>query len=64
MQKAGATIMLLQQNLDGERLASEIGRLMASPETISQMERSARALARSDAAERTVDLIEELQKNV
>ncbi|MDQ6786239.1 MAG: undecaprenyldiphospho-muramoylpentapeptide beta-N-acetylglucosaminyltransferase [Acidobacteriota bacterium] len=56
----GAARMILQKDLSGETLAREIKDLIEKPETISQMETAARALARRDAAEVTVDLIEEL----
>ena len=62
MQKAGASRMILQKDLTGPVLAEEIGRLIRSPETITAMERAAKKLARSDAAEATVDLIEELAR--
>lgn len=62
MMNAGAARMVLQQDLTGELLAKEIGELAASPEKIEEMERAAKKLARSDAAEATVDLIEELAK--
>ena len=43
-----------------ESLAKEIQDLLATPEKISEMENAARKLARRDAAEKTVDLMEEL----
>lgn len=61
---AGAAKMVLQQDLNGEVLASEIGSLIASPETITEMELAAKGMGRADAAENTVDIIEELKKNV
>lgn len=60
MEKAGAARMILQQDLNGEVLANEIRNLIASPEMIRSMEQAARRLGRRDAAEATVDLIEEL----
>jgi UDP-N-acetylglucosamine--N-acetylmuramyl-(pentapeptide) pyrophosphoryl-undecaprenol N-acetylglucosamine transferase len=60
MQKAGAARMILQPELSGERLAREIAGLVASPETITQMETASRNGARRDAAETAVDLMEEL----
>jgi UDP-N-acetylglucosamine--N-acetylmuramyl-(pentapeptide) pyrophosphoryl-undecaprenol N-acetylglucosamine transferase len=60
LEKGGAARMILQRDLSGESLANEILNLVDSPEKISEMETSARKLARADAAERTVDLIEEL----
>ncbi len=62
MQKAGAARMILQGDLNGDTLAKEISDLIASPDAIANMERSARKMARSDAAEATVDLIETLAR--
>jgi UDP-N-acetylglucosamine--N-acetylmuramyl-(pentapeptide) pyrophosphoryl-undecaprenol N-acetylglucosamine transferase len=58
----GAVRMILQKNLTGESLAKEIAELIGKPEKIAEMETSAKKLARSDAAEVTVDLIESLAK--
>ncbi len=63
LQTAGAARMILQRDLSGERLASEIRDLLASPERISDMETAARKMARRDAAEKTVDLMEEVVLN-
>jgi UDP-N-acetylglucosamine--N-acetylmuramyl-(pentapeptide) pyrophosphoryl-undecaprenol N-acetylglucosamine transferase len=60
----GAAKMILQSELSGESLASEIGRLIENPDAISKMEIAARAMGREDAAEKTADLIEELKQNV
>ena len=60
LQSAGGARMILQDELSGERLASEIIALMDSPDTISEMETAARKLARKDAAMTTVDLIERI----
>jgi UDP-N-acetylglucosamine:LPS N-acetylglucosamine transferase len=54
--------MILQANLSGERLATEIKTLAHQPELITAMEQSSRSLARGDAAAAVVDLIEELVK--
>ncbi len=59
-----AAKMILQKDLTGELLAGEIGILIESPEKIAEMEAAAKAIGREDAAERTVDLIEELKRNV
>jgi len=64
LQNAGAARMILQQDLTGELLAHKISELINEPEEIVQMELSAMHLGRPDAAERTVDLIEELKLNV
>ncbi len=60
MQKAGASRMILQKELSGEVLAEEISDLIGDPDAVTAMEKAAKEMARSDAAERTVDLIEEL----
>jgi UDP-N-acetylglucosamine--N-acetylmuramyl-(pentapeptide) pyrophosphoryl-undecaprenol N-acetylglucosamine transferase len=62
LQAAGAARMILQKDLSAENLAKEINDLINSPEKISAMETAAKKLARRDAAEVTVDLIEELAK--
>lgn len=61
-ENAGASKMLLQRDLNGEKLTEEISKLIASPEKLSAMELAAKKLGRKDAAEATVDLIEELAK--
>lgn len=63
LQKAGAVKMILQKDLTGESLAKEIVGLIDSPERISEMAASAKKLARSDAAEVSVDMIEEIIAN-
>jgi UDP-N-acetylglucosamine--N-acetylmuramyl-(pentapeptide) pyrophosphoryl-undecaprenol N-acetylglucosamine transferase len=60
LQAAGAARMILQEELTGERLASEITRLVHAPDEVTRMEESSRKLARGDAAAATVELIEEL----
>ena len=62
MQNAGAARMILQQNLDGETLAKEISQLVSSADAITNMELAAKKMARVDAAETTVDMIEELAR--
>jgi len=64
LERAGAARMILQEVLNGERLANEIEKLLRSPEDISSMEQAAKQLGREDAAERTVELIEVLKRNV
>ena len=59
-EKAGAAKMVLQADLNGQKLAGEIKRLIESPETIMDMETSAKKLARADAAAATVSIIEKL----
>lgn len=61
LENAGAAKMILQRDLSGESLANEILGLINAPDKIGAMETSAKKLARKDAAEVTVDLIEELK---
>ena len=63
LEAAGAARMILQKDLTGERLASEIGALIRSPDKVTEMEQAARKLAKGDAAATTVDLIEDLLKD-
>ncbi|CAN5291664.1 undecaprenyldiphospho-muramoylpentapeptide beta-N-acetylglucosaminyltransferase [soil metagenome] len=60
LQNAGAAKMILQKDLSGESLAKEIEKIINSPEKISEMENAAKKLAKADAAQVTVDLIEKL----
>ena len=60
LQAAGGTRMIVQADLTGERLASEIKTLASQPEVVTAMEHSSRSLARGDAARAVVDLIEEM----
>src|SRR5215216_2371996 len=60
LEKAGASRMVLQQDATGERLAQEIRELVENPDRVTQMEGAARALARGDAAQAAVDLMERL----
>ena len=60
LERAGAARMILQKDLSGEKLASEIKELVNASDRISAMESAAKKLAKADAAEATVDLIENL----
>lgn len=60
LEVAGAGRMILQQDLSGERLASEIITLASDPERLATMEQAARKLARGDAAAAVVKMVEEL----
>ncbi|HEX8772297.1 MAG TPA: undecaprenyldiphospho-muramoylpentapeptide beta-N-acetylglucosaminyltransferase [Pyrinomonadaceae bacterium] len=62
LEEAGAARMILQQELTGERLAAEITRLVAEPNELTRMEEQSRRLARGDAAQATVDLMEKMIK--
>jgi UDP-N-acetylglucosamine--N-acetylmuramyl-(pentapeptide) pyrophosphoryl-undecaprenol N-acetylglucosamine transferase len=61
-QNAGAAKMILQADLTGESLATEIESLINAPEKITEMERHAKKLSKADAAEKAVDIIESLKK--
>lgn len=56
----GAARMILQKDLDGEKLAESIKGFIEEPEKITSMEKAAKNLAKRDAAVKTVDLIEVL----
>jgi UDP-N-acetylglucosamine--N-acetylmuramyl-(pentapeptide) pyrophosphoryl-undecaprenol N-acetylglucosamine transferase len=60
LQAAGASRMILQQDLTGERLAGEIAALAADPERITKMETAARALARRNSTAAVADMVEHL----
>lgn len=64
LERAGAVKMILQSDLSGEVLAGAIKELIDSPETITSMELAAKELGRPDAAAATVNIIEELKRNV
>lgn len=59
---AGAGSMILQQDLNGERLAAKITKFATEPEQITKMENAARAMSHGDAAAAVADLIEGLAK--
>lgn len=61
LEKSGAAKMILQRDLSGESLGREILNLVNSPEKIGEMETAAKKLGRKDAAEVTVNIIEELK---
>ena len=60
LQAGGASRMILQQELSGERLATEIEKLVQLPEEIDRMEAASKKLAHGDAAAAAVNIIEEL----
>ena len=60
LENAGAAKMILQKDLSDEGLANTIEKFINSPEEITRMEKAAKSLAKEDAAEKTVDLIEEM----
>ena len=63
MQNSGAAKMLIQDQLSPQSLAAALNDLAKSPDAIHAMESAARKLARKDAAEATVDIIEELARD-
>jgi len=64
LERAGAAKMTLQADLTGERLVAEIAKLIQAPDAITAMETAAKDLGREDAAQKTVDIIEELKASV
>jgi UDP-N-acetylglucosamine--N-acetylmuramyl-(pentapeptide) pyrophosphoryl-undecaprenol N-acetylglucosamine transferase len=60
LESAGGSKMILQQDLNAERLANEIRVLLQSPEELDRMEQASRSLAHGDAAASVVDLLEKL----
>jgi UDP-N-acetylglucosamine--N-acetylmuramyl-(pentapeptide) pyrophosphoryl-undecaprenol N-acetylglucosamine transferase len=55
MERGGAAVVVPDAELDGPRLAREVGALLGAPERLRSMERAALGLARPDAAERIAD---------
>jgi UDP-N-acetylglucosamine--N-acetylmuramyl-(pentapeptide) pyrophosphoryl-undecaprenol N-acetylglucosamine transferase len=51
MERAGAAIVIPDDELDGPRLAREVGGLLAAPQRMAEMANAAHAVARPDAAE-------------
>jgi len=60
MEAEGAAVVVPDGELDGPRLAREVGGLLAAPERMRAMAAAARRVARPDAAERIADEILEL----
>ena len=54
----GAAALVMDRELDGERLANEIAHLLADRQTLRRMSANARTFARLDAAERIVRSLE------
>jgi UDP-N-acetylglucosamine--N-acetylmuramyl-(pentapeptide) pyrophosphoryl-undecaprenol N-acetylglucosamine transferase len=55
MERAGAAIVIPDAQLDGPRLAREVGGLLAAPQRMAEMGNAAHAVARPDAADRIAD---------
>jgi UDP-N-acetylglucosamine--N-acetylmuramyl-(pentapeptide) pyrophosphoryl-undecaprenol N-acetylglucosamine transferase len=64
LEAAGAGRMILQRDLNGERLANQIAAFANDPGKITAMENAARGMAKGDAAVAVVDLIERLKSKV
>jgi UDP-N-acetylglucosamine--N-acetylmuramyl-(pentapeptide) pyrophosphoryl-undecaprenol N-acetylglucosamine transferase len=52
MEAAGAAVVVPDDELDGPRLAREVGALLGAPQRLDEMSKAALAAARPDAAER------------
>jgi UDP-N-acetylglucosamine--N-acetylmuramyl-(pentapeptide) pyrophosphoryl-undecaprenol N-acetylglucosamine transferase len=52
VESAGAAMVVPDDELDGPRLAREVGALLAAPQRLSAMAKAAQAIARPDAADR------------
>lgn len=57
MERAGAAVVVPDAELDGPRLAREVGALLRAPERMRAMAKAAGAVARPDAARRIADEI-------
>jgi UDP-N-acetylglucosamine--N-acetylmuramyl-(pentapeptide) pyrophosphoryl-undecaprenol N-acetylglucosamine transferase len=55
MERAGAAVVVPDDELDGPRLAREVAALLGAPQRMEEMSRAARAAARPDAAERIAE---------
>ena len=55
MEDAGAAVVIPDAELDGPRLAREVGALLSAPLRMAEMANAAQAVARPDAAERVAD---------
>jgi len=63
MERAGAAVVTPDAELDGPRLAREVGGLLAAPQRMAEMANAARAVAKPDAAERVADELLRLVTN-
>jgi UDP-N-acetylglucosamine--N-acetylmuramyl-(pentapeptide) pyrophosphoryl-undecaprenol N-acetylglucosamine transferase len=55
IEQAGAAVVVPDAELDGPRLAREVGTLLGAPQRLAAMSNAARAVARPDAADRIAD---------
>ncbi len=57
--EAGGAVLVPDGELDGERLAAALDRVLGAPDRLASMSTAVRSLARPDAAARVADLVEE-----
>ena len=57
VEEAGAAVVVPDAELDGPRLAREVGALLAAPRRLAAMANAAQAVARPDAAEAVADAL-------
>ena len=62
-QKAGAAVLVLDQEMDGGRLFEEVEKLRARPEMLQRMGERAKAFAHPDAARRAAQVLENCVKH-
>ena len=62
LQVSGASRMILQKDLNGERITKEITELVKQPQLVTEMEEAIRKLQKGDAAVAAVKIIEELSR--
>jgi UDP-N-acetylglucosamine--N-acetylmuramyl-(pentapeptide) pyrophosphoryl-undecaprenol N-acetylglucosamine transferase len=55
MERAGAAVVVPDDELDGPRLAREVAALLGAPDRLAGMGRAAREVARPDAARVVAD---------
>jgi UDP-N-acetylglucosamine--N-acetylmuramyl-(pentapeptide) pyrophosphoryl-undecaprenol N-acetylglucosamine transferase len=55
MERAGAAVVIPDEQLDGPRLAREVGGLLAAPQRMAEMANAAHSVAKPDAAERVAE---------
>jgi UDP-N-acetylglucosamine--N-acetylmuramyl-(pentapeptide) pyrophosphoryl-undecaprenol N-acetylglucosamine transferase len=63
MADGGAAVVIPDSELDGPRLAREVGALLGSPARLDAMSAAARRLARTDAADRIADEVLRLARS-
>lgn len=57
--RTGAAVLVPDAELDGDRLADELQRLLADPARLDAMASAGRSMARPDAAARVADMVEQ-----